>query len=497
MIEFDDYARHDAVGLAALIRSGELGPIEVLEAALARIDAVNPRLGAVVRDRRDRARVEAVAIDRAASLAGVPFLVKDLLSTLSGEPTGASNRLLQNVAMPRDSELVRRWRAAGLIIAGRTATPEFGLHPVTEPRLHGPTRNPWDPSRTPGGSSGGSAAAVAARMVPMASGGDGGGSIRIPASCCGLFGFKPSRGMTPTGPDAGEHWHGYAIEHVITRSVRDSAAALDVSAGADAGAPYAAPARPASFLTELEHEPGRLRIAYTHRALFGEGRAHPDTIKALHEAVTLLASMGHHLEEAHPPVDEHACALDFMTVVAAEMRVAIKQAAATAGVPPRAADFEPSSWTVGLLGRSLGAPAYISAVNRLQLATRRLAPFFSTWDLILTPTLAAPPVAIGELDPSPAEQRLMAVINALGAGGLLKALNVVEPLAMKTFAFMPYTALFNVTGQPAMSVPLHWNAAGLPIGVQLAGRFADDMLLLRVARQLEAAQPWFSRVAQP
>ena len=495
MIGFEEYARHDALGLAALVRRGDLSPSDLLEAALARLDAVNPALGAVVRDRRERARIEAGAFaDHDAPLAGVPFLVKDLLATLAGEPTGCGNRLLQNLPMPRDSEMVRRWRAAGLVIAGRTATPEFGLHPVTEPKLHGPARNPWDPDRTPGGSSGGSAAAVAARIVPMASGGDGGGSIRIPASCCGLFGFKPSRGMTPTGPDAGEHWHGYAIEHVLTRTVRDSAAALDATAGPDAGAPYAAPTRPASFLADLGREPARLRIAFTDRPLFGAGSVHPDATDATRRAATMLSTLGHEVEEAHPPVDAHACALDFMTVVAAEMRATIEQAAAVAGVRPRAADFEPATWTVGLLGRALGAPAYIAAVTRLQLATRRLAPFFQTWDLLLTPTLAQPPVALGALDPSPAEQRLMAGINALGAGWLLKALNIVEPLAMKTFAFMPYTALFNVTGQPAMSVPLHWNDAGLPIGVQLAGRFGDDALLLCVAAQLEAAQPWFDRV---
>jgi amidase len=494
MISFDEYARHDALGLAGLVRHGEVSPRELLEAALARLDAVNPALGAVVRDRRERARTEADNVNPAPPLAGVPFLVKDLLATLAGEPTGCGNRLLQGLPMPHDSEMVRRWRAAGLVIAGRTATPEFGLHPVTEPKLHGPARNPWDPNRTPGGSSGGSAAAVAARIVPMASGGDGGGSIRIPASCCGLFGFKPSRGMTPSGPDMGELWHGYAIEHVISRSVRDSAASLDATAGTDAGAPYAAPARPASFLTDLGRQPPRLRVAFTDRPLFGHGSVHPDASAAMRRAAALLESLGHHVEEAPPPVDAHACSLDFMTVVAAQMRATVEQAAAVAGVTPRAADFEPATWTVSLLGRALGAPAYIAAVTRLQLATRRLAPFFDTWDLLLTPTLAQPPVALGALDPSAAEQRLMAGINALGAGWLLKALNVVEPLAMKTFDFMPYTALFNVTGQPAMSVPLHWNDAGLPIGVQLAGRFGDDALLLRVAAQLEAAQPWFDRV---
>ena len=245
-IAFSDYVRHDGLGLAALVRRGEVSAAELLDAALARIDAVNPQLNAVIRRRDAKARAEVAAIDLSAPFAGVPFLVKDLIATLAGEPTANGNRLLRDLPMPRDSELVRRFRAAGVLIAGRTNTPEFGLTPYTEPLTFGATHNPWSPAHSPGGSSGGSAAAVAAGMVPLASGGDGGGSIRIPASCCGLFGLKPSRGMTPTGPNFGELWRGFAIEHVLTRSVRDSAAMLDATAGADAGAPYAAPhlARP-------------------------------------------------------------------------------------------------------------------------------------------------------------------------------------------------------------------------------------------------------------
>ena len=243
MISFEDYVRHDGLGLAARVRSGELSPVELLDAAIARIERHNPALNAVIRTRYDAARREATQVDRSTPFAGVPFLVKDLVATIGGEPTANGNRLLTSLAMPRDSELVRRWRAAGVVIAGRSNTPEFGLTPYTEPITFGPTRNPWSAAHSPGGSSGGSAAAIAAGMVPLASGGDGGGSIRIPASCCGLFGFKPSRGATPTGPDFGELWHGFAIEHVLSRSVRDSAAMLDATAGADAGAPYAAPAR--------------------------------------------------------------------------------------------------------------------------------------------------------------------------------------------------------------------------------------------------------------
>lgn len=493
MMSFDDYARHDGLGLADLVRRGEVSAVELLDAAAERTEAVEPALGAVVRRRFERAREEAQRVDRNAPFAGVPFLVKDLLATLQGEPTGAGNRLLQRVPMPRDSELVRRWRAAGLVIAGRTATPEFGLLPVTEPQVHGPARNPWSPGHTPGGSSGGSAAAVAARIVPLASGGDGGGSIRMPASCCGLFGLKPTRGLMPTGPDAGEHWRGFVSEHVITRSVRDSAAALDATAGSDPGAPCAAPPRPGSFLAELGREPGRLRIAFSDRPLFGQGPVHPDCSTAMREAAALLAALGHHVEEATPSLDAQACALDFMTVVAVETRVSIEQAARLAGVVPKAEGFEAETWAVGLLGRAISAPEYSAAVARLQLAARQVAPFFEAHDLLLTPTLAAPPLPLGALAASAAERGAIAVVNALGAGGLLRALKVIEPMAAKTFAFMPYTPLFNVTGQPAMSVPLHWNAQGLPVGVQLVGRFGDDALLLRLAAQLEAARPWAAR----
>lgn len=494
MISFDDYARHDGVGLAALVRRGEVSPGELLDAAAARIEALNPALGAVVRTRFERARVEARLVDRDAPLAGVPFLVKDLLSTLQGEPTGAGCRVLQRVPMPRDNELVRRWRAGGLVIAGRTATPEFGLLPVTEPQVHGPARNPWARDRTPGGSSGGSAAAVAARMVPLASGGDGGGSIRMPASCCGLFGFKPTRGLTPAGPDASEHWRGFAIEHVITRSVRDSAAALDATAGSDPGAPCTAPPRPDSFLRALGQPPGRLRIGFSDRPLFGQGAVHPDCSQAMREAARLLEALGHEVVEVGPEVDARACALDFMTVVAVETRASIEQAARQAGVPPRADGFEAETWAVGLLGRAIPASEYSAALTRLQMTARQVAPFFERHDLLLTPTLAAPPLPLGALAASAAERGAMAVVNALGAGGLLRALKIIEPMAAKTFAFMPYTPLFNVTGQPAMSLPLHWNAEGLPVGVQLAGRFGDDALLLRLAAQIELACPWADRL---
>jgi amidase len=492
---FTEYTQHDGLGLAALVKSGQVSASELLDSAAAHIQAHNPVLNAVVRTRLDRAREEAAQVRPDAPFAGVPFLVKDLVSTLAGEPTGSGNGLLASLPMPRDSELVRRFRAAGLVIVGRSNTPEFGLTPYTEPRCNGVTRNPWALDRSPGGSSGGSAAAVAAGLVPLASGGDGGGSIRIPAACCGLFGFKPSRGMTPCGPAFGELWHGFAIEHVLSRSVRDSAAMLDATAGIDAGAPYAAPPQAGSFLAQVGREPGRLRIAFTHQPLFGNGPVHADCIQGLQAGARLLQSLGHHVEDATPPLDCVADALDFLTIIAAQTRAEIEQVAGLAGRKPRAADFEPATYSLGLIGHATSAAAYVAAATRLQRVARRLAPFFERFDVLLTPTLAAPPALTGTLQPTAIEQFMMRPINRLNAGWLLAALRQLEPMALKTFAYMPYTPMFNVSGQPAMSVPLHWNAAGLPIGVQLVGRFGEDATLFRLAGQLERAQPWFRRVA--
>jgi amidase len=497
MAAFDDYDRHDGLGLAALIASGQVSAAEVLEAALQRLEARNPALNAVVVPMAEQARAAAAVPLPEGPFRGVPLLVKDLCANVGGLPTGSGNRLMARVPWPRDSELVCRLRAAGAVLAGKTNTPEFGLTPYTEPRHFGPTRNPWDPARSPGGSSGGSAAAVAARIVPIASGGDGGGSIRIPASCCGLFGLKPSRGLVPTGPDFGELWSGFVTEHVLTRSVRDSAAMLDAVAGADAGAPYAAPHGAGTFAAAAAVPPGRLRIAFTARPLFGNGTeagVHPECKAALSGVAALLAELGHELVEAAPEVDGEACALAFVTILAAETRAAIEQAAQLAGVRPSSSDFEAATYALGLLGRALPASQYALAWHTLSLATRSVGRFFEGHDLLLTPTLARPPVAIGELQPSGAERAVLGVINAAGAGWLLRALGVVGPMAQRTFEYMPFTPLFNVTGGAAMSVPLHHDAQGLPIGVQLAGPIGADAKLLALAAQLEQARPWAHRL---
>jgi amidase len=496
MLSDTDYTAHDGLGLAALVRSGQVSAAELLDTAIARIERHDPALNAIIRKRYEAARAELAHVDPQAPFAGVPFLLKDLCSTIAGEPTGSGNRVLAQVTMPRDSEMVRRLRAAGVSIAGRTNTPEFGLVPTTEPVLYGPTRNPWSPDHSAGGSSGGSAAAVAAGMVPLASGGDGGGSIRIPASCCGLFGFKPSRGSTPTGPDNSELWHGLVIEHVISRSVRDSAAMLDATFGADAGAPYAAPPRLRPFLDEAATEPGRLRIAFTTQALFGHGAVHADCVAAVHDAATLLESLGHHVEEATPPLEAEADARAFVTLLAGETRAQIELMSRLLQRRLRAADFEPATYTLALLGCALSAAAYAGAATQLQMIARRQAPFFATHDVLLTPTLGAPPARIGALQPTPAEQRWLHLANTFDAGWLLKAAGTIGPMAARTFGYIPFTPMFNATGQPAMSLPLHWNAAGLPIGVQCVARLGEDATLFRLAGQVERAQPWFDRRPQ-
>jgi amidase len=486
------YDTHDALGLAALVRAREVTPRELVEAAIRRIDRLNPRINAVVYRMDDEARRAADAGAGDGPFAGVPFLLKDLLAHYAGTPTTAGSRMLDGFVPDHDSEIVRRFRRAGLIVVGKTNTPEFGLTPFTEPERYGPTRNPWDLSRTTGGSSGGSAAAVAAGIVPMAGGGDGGGSIRIPASCCGLFGLKPTRGRTPTGPDEGELWQGAAIEHVLTRTVRDSAAALDAIAGGDPGAPYiiAPPERP--YLDEVSTEPRSLRVAMTSTPLLGHS-VHPECVRAVDDAARLLESLGHHVEEAAPTVDRDSFNRAFLTIVCGEVRADLSDAERVTGRRASSRLVEPPTWALALLGRALGADAFALASRTLQRAAREVGRFFERYDVLLTPMLASPPVAIGALQPTPREMLAIRILGALDAGGLLRRAGMLEQAAEKVFDFIPYAPLFNVTGQPAMSVPLAWSADGLPIGVQCVARFGDEATLFRLAGQLERARPWAAR----
>ncbi len=495
MAAFSDYERFDGLGLAELVRRKEVSPAELLEAALERIARINPRINAVVTLMEEAAR-RALASLPEGPFRGVPFLIKDLLSVCEGAPLTCGCRALRRFVPDHDGELVRRWRRAGLVIVGKTNTPELGLVAYTEPELFGPTRNPWDPERTPGGSSGGSAAAVAAGIVPLAGAGDGGGSIRIPAAYCGLFGLKPSRGRTPTGPDFGEIWQGAVVEHVITRSVRDSAAALDAVCGPECGAPYviAPPRRP--YLEEVGCDPGRLRIAFSTRSPIGLS-VHPEHETAVLETAIVLAKAGCEVEEREPPLNAIELARSYLTLLYAEVASDLEEIERLLGRRLSRADVERPTWILGKIGRITPA-ADLSAAKRLWgRAGRVLGKFHETWDLYLTPTTAHPPARIGELRPGPREMLALRAVDRLGVLGLVHRLGFLEAIAFRNLERTPFTQLANFTGQPAMSVPLAWSRSGLPLGVHFTAAVGREDLLFRLAGLLEAERPWFDRRPSP
>ena len=488
---FKEYDRYDGLGLAELIRTRQVSPAEVCTEAIGRIQRLNPTVNAVVTPMFDLAR-RSLGHLPPGRFCGVPFMLKDLLSLCAGVPLTFGCKALKNFVPDHDSELVRRYKQAGLVILGKTNTPEFGLVAYTEPELFGPTRNPWCLARTPGGSSGGSAAAVAAGMVPLAGAGDGGGSIRIPAAYCGLFGLKPSRGRIPTGPDFGELWQGAVVEHVITRTVRDSAAMLDCIAGADVGAPFivAPPDRP--FHEETRREPGRLRIAFSSRSPIGTP-VHPENEKAVLQTALLLQRLGHDVEEASPGLDGAALARTYLAMLYAEVAADLKDLGQVLGRPVRPDDVETATWTLGLLGRCEPAAALAGARRLWGLAARTMGRFHETYDLYMTPTTAQPPAFIGELKPKPYEIAALKAVSRLGLGRLLRRSGIIDRIAIQNMARTPFTQLANFTGQPAMSVPLHWTREGLPCGVHFMARIGDEATLFRVATQLEAARPWFEK----
>jgi len=487
-----EYDQLDGLGMADLVRRGQLTAAELCAAAIARAEAVNPHINAIVFQLFEQARQRAAAGLPAGPFGGVPFLLKDFGAAYAGAPHTGGSRALRHFVPAEDAELVRRWQAAGLNILGKTNVPEFALMGVTEPALYGPCRNPWQPDHTPGGSSGGAAAAVAAGIVPVAGAGDGGGSIRIPAACCGLFGLKPSRGRVPTGPEQGEKWQGAAVEHVLTRSVRDSAALLDATRGPDVGAPYFLPPPTRPYREEVGREPGRLRIAFTLDHPLGRP-LHPECATAVRDAARLLESLGHDVAEVPLPFDGRAVAAAFMMLYFGETGAIIAGLAQVLGRPARPRDVEPTTWLLGLLGRTYPAADFAAARHTWNDHARRLGRFYQTYDLLLTPTLATPPVRIGELQPKPFEQKLLKVVNTFGLGGLIRRSGLVEKLAEQSLEKTPYTQVANLTGQPAMSVPLHWTANGLPCGVQFIARLGAEDVLFRLAGQLEQARPWFGR----
>lgn len=492
MSEFQEYEQYDALGLAQLVKQGQVSPVELCTEAIRRIERLNPQLNAVVHPMYEQARALTQTKLPESPFSGVPFLIKDLIEHYAGVPMTSGCRAYRNFIPNQDSETVRRYKQAGLIILGKTNLPEFGLVGFTEPELFGACHNPWNLERTPGGSSGGSAAAVASGMVPMASGGDGGGSLRIPASCCGLFGLKPTRGRVPNYPDLGSLWQGATVKHVLTRSVRDSAAMLDLLQGIDPGAPYNISAPELSYLEEITRSPGALRIAFNVTSPVGKD-VHPECLQAVEKAARLLESLGHHVETARPEVNGPALAVSYITMVCAEVAADLKLIEQTYGSKAAREEVELATRTLGLLGKAISSEEFVSALREWDRAGRAMATFFKTYDLYLTPTMARPPIKIGELAFKPVERTLSSLFNTLGAGKLLKATGIVDKVAIDNLAAMPFTQLANLTGLPAMSVPLHWSADQLPIGVQFIAPFGMENVLFRLAAQLEIASPWFNR----
>jgi amidase len=471
MPRIDEYEDQDALGLAAWVRAGEVTPEELLEAAVARVEARNPALNAVVIRAFDEGRkaIESGLPD--GPFLGVPWLLKDLHAAWTGVRLTSGSRFFADNVSDYDGEITARYRRAGLVLFGRTASPEFGHTSTTESILYGATRNPWDRERSAGGSSGGAAAAVAAGILPAAHASDGGGSIRIPASCCGLFGMKPTRARVPAGPKVGEGWSGMSTAHAVTRSVRDSAALLDAVSGPAPGDPYWAPPPARPFLQEVGADPGRLRIALQTRAFNGV-EVDADCVAAARDAADLCRSLGHQVEEADLSIDPEPLSRAAGTIISANLRATLLERASALGRDVTADDVEPLTWLMAEGIQHAGAADYASALRVIHGLGRQVAAFFDHCDVILTPTMATPPLPLGRL-----------ALTRADVAGLSADLS-------RTIGF---TQLFNATGGPAMSVPLYWNAAGLPIGVQFAGRFGDEATLFRLAAQLESARPWFTR----
>jgi amidase len=474
---------YDAIGSADLIRKGELRATELLEDTIERIEKLNPKLNAVIYKAYDQARQIAEGCDAGsgqwaspdAPFYGVPFLLKDLVAEARGLPLHEGSRFVEGYVSKIDSELVARQKSAGLIIAGKTNTPEFGLVPTTEPELSGPTLNPWNTALTPGGSSGGSAAAVAAGIVPMAHANDGGGSIRIPASCCGLFGLKPTRGRNPLGPLFGDMGSGLCCEHAVTRTVRDSAALLDATSGPAPGDPYWAPPKARPFLEETRTPPGKLKIGLLDTlpdGWTGSTEVHPDCKAAVDAAARLCEHLGHVVEAIDPAeISWPHLARSFGHLFACFAAHACLYWENELGKKAGPGQLESLSWISVQAGLKLSAGAYLATIQDIQRFSRMLARFHESngYDVILSPTMACPPTEIGAFAPTPDEPMRGYKASA---------------------AFIAFTKVQNITGDPAMSVPLFWNEAGVPIGVQFAGRFGDEATLLRLAAQLEKEQPW-------
>lgn len=469
---FREYSSFDGLGLADLVRKGDVAALELLEAAIARVEKHNPALNAIVYKFYDKARAAARSRKRGdAPFEGVPFLLKDILGECEGVPTRFASRYIPEFPSPADSEQVARFKRAGLIPFAKTNAPEFGLPPITEPQLYGPARNPWNTDHTPGGSSGGSAAAVAAGIVPLAHANDGGGSIRIPAACCGLVGLKPTRGRVSLAPNLGDVMGGLVCEHVVSRTVRDSAAALDATAGPMPGDPYFAPPPARAYLKEAGTAPRPLRIAFSTRSLSGE-TIDPEFADATHQAAKLCAGLGHRVEEDAPTLELGEVATSFIAVYGAGLASNIELVWKLTGVAPSRDVLEAMTLNMYEIGKNVSGAQYLLAQSALQQLSRRFAGFFEKYDIWLTPTLGCPPLRVGTID-----------FNNPGA-------TLMDREIVRMAHVNP---IYNISGQPAITLPLYSGSQGLPIGILFGARYGDEATLFQLAGQLEHALPWKER----
>lgn len=495
MSTLPEYDQLDGIALAQLIRSGQISRAEALTACMERIAAANPALNAVVRLMPEVAAAQIAAPLPDGPLAGVPVLLKDLLADVAGQPTSNGSRLFANYVPQQDAEIVRRYRQAGLVFAGKTATPEFGLLPVTEAEVFGPTRNPWDLQRTPGGSSGGAAAAVASGMVAIAHGGDGGGSIRIPASNCGLFGLKPSRGRSPFGPLLSEGWQGMVEQHALTRSVRDSAAMLDILCSADDANTVYTCARPGqSFLSALQTPGPRLRIAVCEQPFLG-GTLDADNRAALQHSVALLQGLGHQVASARPALaSAEQMQRAMLVMIAGELAALVRNAPQIIGRKAHWRDMEIDSWVMARYGELLSAGEFAWMRDFILAQGRIMHAFHADYDVLLTPVVNQLPAPVGSLATTPAQRHISRLlIGQFGWDWPLRASSLVEQESRRVMEYLGWTIPFNMSGQPAVSVPLYWNAQNIPVGTHLVARHGAESTLLQLSAELEQAQPWSQR----
>lgn len=488
-----EYMQHDATSLAAKVVAGETDAAELLALARERAAEVNPRLNAIIRS-MDQIADARVGEPIEGAFAGVPFLLKDLAQEYAGVPTTYGSRALAANFAAEHATIVQRFLDAGLVIFGKTNVPEFGAKGITEPDYFGPARNPWNTNHTPGGSSGGSAAAVAAGIVPMAGANDGGGSIRIPAGCCGLVGLKAGRGVMPYGPTLGEPLNGMAVQGFVSRTVRDTAALFDLTRGPEPCWMYLPAAPEEASLAMIARPPGKLKIGFSVKSAINSD-PHHEAVAAVENAAQLLTDLGHDVEEVPPPYDDAALALDFLTIWFSVAAAEVAMAKRVTGALDR--DFEADTLAMAELGRANGAIKAAEAHGRTHDYARSIAEFHENYDYFMTPTMAEPPIEIDRMTTPEAMQKGARVLSKLRGGSLLKMLPVMDEMIEDNLGWVPYTQLANVTGRPAISVPLHWTADGLPLGVQFVGTLGAEGALLQLAAQLEQASPWSQRHPAP